>query len=599
MPSHSKSISRRQLIKFPCAMVMIASAGCMAPWMRKPDPDSPEARKSKRDAIKEILQSEDRPRLIRDIANPRLLTLSRMENLGLVTQLQGTGGTVSASSQREKILDVMRRREADQPNQLLDDMNTAMVVSYVNVPPAARKGTFMTVGVKLSAHATGTSLRNGWLMPTELSESQVLGGAVREGFDIVNAEGPIITEAQVTGSDAPEAQLSGFIIGGAKLLKDRPLGVGIIPEFADAYTQAALLPAINERFTHFDGQKKGGIATPKMDSYIELAIPQRYLHDPYHFINVVLSLGFAESPEKRAERLEVCRKELMQPTSARDAAWQLEGIGDAAKPILAEALSHPHPEVRFYAAHSLAYLNDVRAVNVLAQLAQQQAAFRAMCLNGLVIINHFEAEDMLQSLLHCADSETRFGAISAIRLRDPNNPQVTGLPIGKVGSILEIPTNSPPLVAVSLDRKPEIVIFGDNPVLALPPFMYVNSRIVLKTLDRKNVTVNHFAPNQEDRVVKCSTDLRSVLSAIAEVGGTYGDWITFLRECSTQGYLAEPLAINPAPKSGRTFDREKMTSVELAADAVDSEGTAAKDVSPADETPKTAYAWYNPFTWWN
>ncbi len=599
MPSHSTSISRRQLIKIPCSLLVIAGVGCVTPWMHKPDPDSPEARKSKRDTIKEILQSEDRPRLIKEIANPRLLTLSRMENLGLVTKLQGTGGAVAASSQREKMLDIMRRRDADQPNQLLDDVNTAMVVAFVNVPPAARKGSTMNVGVKLSAHATGTSLRNGWLMPTELSESQVLGGSVREGFDFVNSEGSIVTEAQVTGSDTPESQVTGFIIGGARLLKDRPLGIGIDPEFADAYIQAAILPAINERFTHFNGQKKGGIATPKLDNYIELAIPQRYVQDPYHFINVVLNLGFAESPEKRAERMELIRPQLMDPTTARDAAWQLEAIGDAAKPMLASALTNPHPEVRFYAAHALAYLNDVRAVSVLAQLAQQQSAFRAMCLNGLSAINHFEAEDMLQSLLHCADAETRFGAVLAIRARDANDPQVTGLPIGTIATILEIPSNSPPLVTISLDTRPEVIIFGNNPILTLPQFLYVNPRIVLKSESRESVTLNHFAPEQEDRVVKSSTDLRSVLAAIAEVGGTYGDWITFLRECSQQGYLTEPLAINPVPQAGRTFDREQMKSIELTDLSSDGQEEEPADSLADDEESKTVSAWYNPFTWWN
>ena len=86
-----------------------------------------------------------------------------------------------------------------------------------------------------------------------------------------------------------------MIIGGAKLNKQRPLGITFMEEFADAITQAAVLPAINDRFTVFDGQKKDGIATPKQDNYVELEIPQRYEKDPYHFINVVLSLGFAET----------------------------------------------------------------------------------------------------------------------------------------------------------------------------------------------------------------------------------------------------------------------------------------------------------------
>ncbi len=599
MQTHSKFVARRQIIQLPCSMLILASVGCMAPWLSKPDPHSPEAKQARRDEIKKTLKSEERPRLISDIATSRLVTLSRIENLGLVTQLPGTGGVVNASDQREKMLDVMRRHNVAQPNKVLDGNDTAMVVVFVDLPPAARKDTLHNVGVIKSTHAEATSLRGGWLMRTELSAKSVLEGKLRQGFDFAAAEGPIVTEAQWTGKTDPSASLNGMIIGGAKLFKERPLGIAFTEEFADAVTQAAVLPAINDRFTVFDGQKKDGIATPMKDSYVELKIPQRYEKDPFHFVNVVLSLGFAESAAHRSERMELCKQQLLEPTTVRNAAWQLEAIGKEAIPILVDVLTHSDPEVRFYAAHALAYLNDTRCVPVLKNLAPQQSAFRAMCLTALATVDHHEADSALLELLHAADAETRYGAMLALRSRDADNPLVTGIPVGKVGSILHIPSNAPPLVAISLEHHPEMVIFGETPVLTLPPYMYINPRIVLKRDTLGVITISHFAPNEEDRVTQCKPDLPSLLVAISNVGGTYGDWVSFVRECGENGYMTETVAMNPVPSAGRVFDRITKQSVASRAEPGEALPESTYHASKKTDDEKKIASWYNPFTWRN
>jgi hypothetical protein len=597
MQSHSKFETRRRLIKLPCSMLLVTSVGCVTPWFQKPDPHSPEAKQERREHVKRLLESEDRPRLISEIATPRLLTMSRIESLGLVTQLAGTGGVVNASDQREKMLNIMRRHEVPQPNNLLDDPSTAMVVVFVDLPPAARKFSIHNVGVKKSDHAEATSLRGGWLMRTELSEKSLLGGKIKEGFDYAAGEGPLVTLSQLTGKTDLDAHINGIIIGGAKLNKQRPLGIAFTEEFADAVTQAAVLPAINDRFTVFDGQKKGGIATPMKENYVELEIPQRYEKDPYHFINVVLNLGFAESAARRAERMELCKRQLSEPTTVRSAAWQLEAIGKDAIPILTEALTHPDPEVRFYTAHALAYLNDARCVPVLKSLAPQQAAFRAMCITALATVDNHEAESALLELLHAADPETRYGAMLAIRSRDADNPLVKGIPVGKTASILQIPSNAPPLVAISLEQRPEIVIFGEAPVLTLPPFMQISPRIVLKNENANLVTISRFAPDEEDRVTQCKTDLPSLLAGISSVGGGYGDWISFIRECSQNGYMTEPFAVNPAPTAGRVFDRTtKQSVVSRAEPGEDLPETTYHADKKSDDEKKVA-TWYNPFSW--
>jgi hypothetical protein len=581
--------------------------GCFAPWVQGDDPAS------RREQIKETLQSEKRPRIVSEIAFERMITLARLENVGLVTGLPGTGGKVKPSQPREKMLAIMRRWDSSQPNTILDDPSTTMVVASVNAPPAARRGQMLDVNIQLSTHAEASSLRQGWLMKTSLVEMSRLGGQVREGFEMASAVGQIVTAAEITGSQDPADQTKGIVVGGAQLLKTRELGIGVEPEFADAVTMNVLLPAINKRFTAFNGRKQTGIATPLEDSYIKLDVPPRYWHDPYHFINVVLNLGFSETEAQLNERIELLRRQLQEPTTVKKACWQLEAIGPSAIPYLAEMLNHPNPEIRFYIAHSLAYLNDRRAIAPLADLCVQQPAFRAMSLSALAIIDNYEAADALSSLLHATDAETRYGAVRALRLRDAGDPQVAAQSViargssesasevaglgeagkppaqqAEVGKILEIPSSGPPLVVVSLHQVPEVVIFGANPVLRLPSFVYVTPSMMLNTQADGTVTVSRFEANQEDRQAHSTSDLHSLLIAIAEVGGTYGNWVSFIREASQKGYLSEPIAINPVPQAGRAFKRQTTPQLEP--------GEVLMQQSMGATPPRPA-VWYNPLSW--
>ncbi|MEO8271957.1 MAG: flagellar basal body P-ring protein FlgI, partial [Aureliella sp.] len=242
-------------------------SGCFSPWVSGDDPAARSAQ------IKDTLLSEKRPRIIGQLAFERMITLSRLENVALVTRLPGTGGIVKPSQPREKMLAIMRRYEVDQPNTFLDAPTSTMVVAHIDAPPAARRGDVMDAQIQLSAHSEATSLRQGWMMETSLVEMSRIGGQLREGFEMAAAHGPIVTAAEINGSDDPQDQTRGIIVGGATLHKNRDLGIGLEPEFADAVTMGYILPAINVRFTAFNGRKQAGIATPMEDSHIKLDVP--------------------------------------------------------------------------------------------------------------------------------------------------------------------------------------------------------------------------------------------------------------------------------------------------------------------------------------
>ncbi|MGN6544397.1 MAG: HEAT repeat domain-containing protein [Aureliella sp.] len=580
-----------------CA-VALALGGCATPWLGQKK-DIAQLEQEKKEHVKDLWESPERPHTIREISR-KFVTGTRIESVALITELPGTGGKVNASSQRERLLDLMRRKNVNNPNQWLDDPSTAMVAAQVIVPPASRKGDRLNVLVKLSTHAEGSNLQSGWLMRSELAEMSVLDGQVREGFGYAWAEGPLVTEQQISGSDKPEAATAAMVVGGATLTQSRNIGLAIDESYAHAVTMAAVVPAINNRFTVFDGIKQVGVAKPKKEDYIDLTVPPRYRDDPDHFANVVQSIGVAESADARKARLEKCRLELGEPVTARSAAWQLEAAGKEGVPILVDGLKSPDKEIRFYSAHALAYLNEPRAIPILHELARIEPAFRAMCLTGLSLIENFQASDALEDLLHSVDAETRYGALLALRDHDGASSSTVGNQIGKIGSILEIPSNSPPLVVVGLHKIPEVVIFGSNPTVHFTAFMYVNPRLMLRNTSAGRISVSHIVPGRDDRLAECDSDLRSILTAIAEVGGCYGDWVNFVRICGAEKYIDSEVAINPVPSGGRKYDRDggKYPSGKDEPQGVVNDVPAEPPVNE-DEAKKEESNWMNPLSWFS
>lgn len=591
-------MNRRQYARRMFAYALTLSlTGCATPWFRK-EKDPSEEYKQEIEEVKDLWRSENRPRTIDQISR-KVITLMRVENIALVTELPGTGGKAEPSSQRDRMLSIMRRHDVPNPNQLLDDPSTAMVTAEVIVPPAARKREKLNVLVSLSKHSEGTSLQGGWLMNTELVEMSVLGGKVLDGFGFAMASGPLVTKQQLTGDPSPEAALKAMVVGGAELMQSRTIGLAIVDKFAHAVTMKTILPPINRRFAVFDGANQVGVAKPKGDSYIELSLPPRYRQDPDHFANVIQHIGVAESKDEHTARLQQCSRELLEPTTARRAAFQLEAAGKDSVDLLLPGLGHPAPEVRFYTAHALAYLNDARSIPVLRELAMVEPAFRAMCLNGLIVVESYKANEALQSLLSAPDAETRYGALLALREHDSQLPIVNGEKSGKVGSILEIPSAGPQLVVVGLNLQPEIVIFGTNPAVAINSFMYVNPRLIVKSNGAGRATVTHIAPGRDDRVQECSSDMKSLLGAITAVGGNYGDWVNFVRICGVDKLIAAEVAMNPVPVAGRKYNRDG-SSIDLEMSSDKPEKISELTDIPAmttDEVTGPERSWMNPFSW--
>jgi hypothetical protein len=277
---------------------------------------------------------------------------------------------------------------------------------------------------------------------------------------------------------------------------------------------------------------------------------------------------------------------LAEAKTARQSAMQLEALGEEGVPLLREGMAHPNPEIQFYSAYSLAYLNDPGAIPMLEQLAQQQPAFRGLALIGLSVLDHFQAGEALERLLQSPEPEVRYGALHALRKRDDGKRSIHAQWIGETVEVVMVPS-ALPLVTVALETAPEVTFFGDSPPLQLAQHHEINPRLLVRPDGKGQIRIVRFQPGDEDRVRLVQSDLRSVLTGLSEVGATYNDMIQFLDQAKAASWVSTPIAFNPRPTLGRAYQRDGESS-ELQIDGEMTEGDfggqGSDSTKPKDES---------------
>ena len=127
------------------------------------------------------------------------------------------------------------------------------------------------------------------------------------------------------------------------------------------------------------------------------------------YFRVLLAIELHETEGDLGRRLAKLKTKLLDPLSAAEAAISLEAIGKPAADVLVEGAASPDPQVQFYAAEALAYLDRREAAEPLAKAARN-AAFRSQALTALSVMREPAAYDELRDLLAVPGAETRYGA---------------------------------------------------------------------------------------------------------------------------------------------------------------------------------------------
>lgn len=570
------------LVALVCAFVLVLPSGCSRLGHSVSNPLKWGSTKAKKDKKKKNY----RVSLVRDYASVQQRHLSPVDGFGLVCGLKGTGAEEPRSIEREMILRELQKAEVDRPNELIDSKNTAIVRVHSFLPPGIQRGDRFDVKISVPPNSEVKSLRGGYLMLTNLQE-MVIGGGLHTGDTVARVEGPVMLNPAANERTAgPMELVSGKILGGGIALRSRSLLLLMKDEHVSEYNTQQIATMINKRFYTRATNIGDGIATAKTDKTVELLIHPTYKDNIERYVRVISCIPVYERPEQRTERLEKLKKSILVPETARDSALQLEALGKQGIDVLKLGLESPNLEVRFYAAEALAYLNYAQAARPLAKIAKEEQAMRVWALAALSRMeNDIEAEGYLRELLSENSAETRYGAFRALWARNPYDVAIRGEMLGRHPAYQfayhVLNTQGPPMVHVTNNKRPELVLFNDN-IRLTPDFVLdAGVSILVQSSGNDEVTVTRWSTQGMPNRRTVTTRLDEIVRAVADLGGTYPDVVQMLLEAQAQGALPCKLEVDKLPQVGE-YKRPKNYS---------------EDDDEEEKPKKSFWSRMNPSSW--
>ncbi|MFH1919256.1 MAG: flagellar basal body P-ring protein FlgI [Planctomycetota bacterium] len=506
-------------------------------------------------------------RLVGDLAVPFGMCMYpvKVEGVTLATGLDGTGSDPIPSPQTQLLLGEMQARGVQAPNAVLASPNTALVVVQGVLRPGIQKGDTFDVQIRVPSRSETTSLRGAWLLPVELKEFAVLSDQrIHSGHTWGRAAGPVMVDPAADGEDDRVMKTRGRVLGGAIATKSRPLALELNPERRSVLSSARIETAINKRFHSTYKGIKVAVAKAKTDRCVELTVHPRYKDNIQRYMRVVRAIAIRESEAGRQRRLEMLEQQLLDPITSSRAALQLEAIGAGGVEVLRKGIASEDPEIRFYSAEALAYLDQTEAAEPLAQAARETPAFRVFALTALSAMDDLEAADQLRELLNGSSAETRYGAFRALWAMGRNDPMVMGENLGSQFSYHVLDTDGPPMIHVTRSRRPEVVLFGTDQRLNMPLMMEAGNQIMVVGSKPDEIAVSKFAVGEMDQKRMVTNRVDEVIRAIVELGGTYPDVVQALQEAKHKGVLSSRFEIDALPEAGRTYQRLANDEAETA-----------------------------------
>ena len=544
------------------ALLMFAAlfaGGCGAMSLRSQSPEDDE-----------LLATAVDTELVGDLAVPDGMQPVAVEAIALVTGLPATGSDPPPSPERAALLDEMQKRGVLQPNQVLASPTTSLVLVRGFLRPGIQKGDHFDVEVRVPSQSETTSLRDGFLMQTRLSEMMAISTQLHSGHLLALAEGPVLVDPlEGDQSENNTRQNRGRVLGGGICLKDRPLRLVLRPEHRSVRNSSVVGIALNKRFHTFVKGVKNGVATPKTDEFVNLVVHPRYKDNVARYMQVLRSVALHETAPKRMARLKLLERQLLDPVSADSAALKLEAIGKEGIDTLLVGLEADDPLVRFYAAEALAYLDDERAVPALADAARDEPAFRVFALAALGAMDNLSARDALVNMLELPSAETRYGAFRALWAMNPRDPLVLSDSLSDQFSYHVLSVDGPPMIHVTRSHRPEMVMFGKGQRLKTPIVLEASNRIMINGRSDSEVTISKFAVGEQDQQRVVSADLDEIIRAIVELGGTYPDLVHALQQAKAQKALTGRLEVDAIPQPGRAYDVDLSPDEEEDEDTLD------------------------------
>jgi len=515
---NTKTRSTRQgLITSMLLVTVIAASlsttGCGENWRRWKDRKKPIPKQQ----ISRSTISRDIPTPLRGTvgAEARITGVQRtlISGIGFVVGLNGTGGLTIPEQYAAHLEREMGRNGVTiandranskiarmSPRQLLRDRNTAAVIVQAAIPAGAREGETFDIYVRA---INATSLEGGQLWTTEMRIGPPSAFGNPQARILAKSKGPIFLNpfAEPGGEfDGITRDVGRVLDGGVVTF---PTKIEIILDNPSHQRARQIVSAINSAFPSAYSDKEP-TARGKDESLILVSIPSRFLEKREEFIDLLAHVTIDQSyPEIYARKYATTLK--AQPYLAGDMSLCLQALGERAIPFLSDLYDHPEAAPRLSALRAGAALGDARVVKPLRAIAQDvNSKYRtdAMYLMSSVD-DSILVDTTLRELLSSPELSVRIEAYEnlmkratsvrrsrlAKMFRENNNGTIASAsqievlsrvwvpmdPLRGVGRtliegkfFLDIVPYGEPLIYVTQQDEPRIVLFGENLSLSKP-----------------------------------------------------------------------------------------------------------------------------------
>lgn len=505
-----------------------------------------------------------------------------VSGIGFVVGLNGTGGLTIPEQYAAHLERMMGLNgigigntrdgsplEGKTPSELMRDPNTAAVIVQAAVPAGAREGESFDVYVRA---INATSLEGGTLWTTELRIGPPSAFGNPQARVIGQAKGPIFINpfAEPGGQyDGVTRDVGRILDGGAVTF---PTKVEIILDNPSHQRARQIVSAINTAFPQKKGEREP-TARGKDDTLILVQIPSRYIDRRAEFLDLLAHVTIDQAyPEIYARRY--ARTLVNEPYLAGDMSLCLEALGERAIPFLGDLYTHPEAAPRLAALRAGAALRDARVVKPLRDMAlDTESRYRTDAMALMSMIDESALVDnTLRTLLEDKQLAVRVEAYEnlmdrALRVRRArvrqmlagnqqgiiaSATQIEALtkaylppdPIRGVGRtlvegkfFLDIVPYGDPLIYVTQQNEPRIVLFGDDLNLERPMLATAWS-------DRFMLAADSF----EDPIrLYYRDDIRRTTATMSDVPQSMPELVKFLAH--------QPTPENPRPGLGFSYSQ--------------------------------------------
>jgi hypothetical protein len=254
----------------------------------------------------------------------------------------------------------------------------------------------------------------------------------------------------------------GRILNGGVVVTPRDLILSLDnPSHARA---RSIVSAINANWPHGDGREK--TARGVNEETILIRVPTRFADRAAEFIQILTHLRVDQGFERTwAQRY--ARTLRNEPYLAEPMSWAMQALGEVALPPLRDLYDFPEPAPRLAALRAGAALGDALVTPHLKEIAE--AGDPSLRLQAIELLGGLgpnpRINQALRDLLSDDQADVRIAAYEALAER--GDPLLRRRYVDDK-FVLDVAPSKHPMIYVSQQRQPRIVVFGSNLSVAQP-----------------------------------------------------------------------------------------------------------------------------------